>query len=474
APVVWLNSLPAAYNTYLFLAIILNCSCGYMFLRQTRCSILPALFGGLAIGLHPLALSNLEAIQLVPLWGILLTLGSILRLHQTPNAKSTVMLAASFIITVMLCIHHALFLALLLPVCLATLSIHNTKKQRHRFAVALAIAALLCTICIGPFLWQMHQAHNQEGFDRSLDSVRVLSASWRDWTPSACFVSFENLTGKTLLPGWLRLCLAVAAILLTQKRRRATNHFLVGLTVCSILFSFGANIAIGDWSLWESVSSFLSPLSRVRSPYRFAYFAQLGVLLLAAHGVNELFRRRQVLLNLAQRNRKFAKWKFLVTPACALASIILCFEVPPPKNFLSHPPLQIHSPAWVEFVKTNSEPTDSLLCLPVCRDASEWSHETSTRWMLYGVQHQRPILNGYSGFAPKTWIKLRKELRKSKWPPDVFSQLREKRTKFIVVNKDTNRVNLQQYTDELKQVADYDRFSVWQLTSKPVQPHPEP
>ena len=60
APVVWLISIPAGYNAYLFFSVTMNLAAGYWFLRNCRCSFLPSLAGGIAIALHPLAIDNIE------------------------------------------------------------------------------------------------------------------------------------------------------------------------------------------------------------------------------------------------------------------------------------------------------------------------------------------------------------------------------------------------------------------------------
>lgn len=481
APVVWLISIPAGYNAYLFFSVTMNLAAGYWFLRNCRCSFLPSLAGGIAIALHPLAIDNIEAIQLLPMWGILIFLRGFIGIWQSPSLKHGLMLSLGFIGTTLSCIHHALFLAILVPVLILALVFYDRWPTRREQAINKryrksifwgSLGVILISLAIGPMLYKMHQIHQQYDFERDIERVQVLSASLDSWTASQTLrVSLSDGSSFHLLPGWIRTCLAGLGLLICSRRSRPAVIMLAALVTSSFLLSFGANIgwsSAAENSLWNLACEWFSPLSRVRSPYRFAYFTQLGIILLAAIASNQiLLAARLRWWEMRRRGEQVLQIRQLGRHALGLFLVVaVAVEILPPQCYLTQPPLAEFTPDWAYFLRTQSNAEDRVLCLPVAKDAAEISHEISTKWMLYGAQHSCVILNGYSGFTPKPWIDLRKQLRQKKWPQSTFDRLRAIETKFIVVRRDLTKVDLAQYFEQVERIFQDERYEVWRLIAK--------
>lgn len=478
APVVWLISIPAGYNAYLFFSVTMNLAVGYWFLRSFRCSFLPSIAGGIAIALHPLAIENIEAIQLLPMWGILIFFRGFIGLWQSPSLKYCLLFSLGFICTTFCCIHHAFFLVILVPALILasifsdrwpTRSEHATNKRYRKSILWGSLGVVLIALAVGPMLYKMHQIHQQYDFERDIERVQVLSGSLWNWTASQTLgISLSDDSGFRLLPGWIRTCLAGLGILICFRGTRHLVVMLTALITSSFFLSFGANFGWSDSpenSLWSLACEWFSPLSRVRSPYRFAYFTQLGIILLAAIASNQILRAAKLSRSrMRRRGEQVFQTQYLGRQALGLFLVIaMAVEILPPQTFLTHPPLAEFTPDWAYFLRTQSNPEDRVLCLPVAKDASEISQEISTRWMLFGAQHSCVILNGYSGFTPKPWIDLRKQLRQKQWPETTFDRLRAIETKFIVVRRDLTKVDLAQYVEQVERIFQDERHEVWRL-----------
>ncbi len=481
APVVWLISIPAGYNAYVFFSVTMNLAVGYWFLRSCRCSLFPSIAGGIAIALHPLAIENIEAIQLLPMWGILIFLRGFIGLWQSPSLHYCLVLSLGFIGTTLCCIHHAFFLVILVPVLIlgcilndrGSIRREQAINKRYRKSIVWgSLSLILISLAIGPMLYKMHQIHQQYEFERDIERVQVLSASLSSWTTSQTLgISLSDSSSFHLLPGWIRTCLAGLGIFICFRRSRHLVVLLAALVTSSFLLSFGANIGwsnSAEKSLWNLACEWFSPLSRVRSPYRFAYFTQLGVILLAAIASNHILRTARLsCLEMRRRGEQVLQIRSLGRQALGLfLAVVVAVEILPPPCYLTQPPLAEFTADWAYFLRTQSTPEDRVLCLPVAKDAAEISHEISTKWMLYGAQHSCVLLNGYSGFTPKPWIDLRKQLRQKEWPQATFDRLRAIETKFLVVRRDLSEVDLSQHIEQVERIFQDERFEVWRFIAR--------
>ncbi|MDA0920722.1 MAG: hypothetical protein O2945_16745, partial [Planctomycetota bacterium] len=74
-----------------------------------------------------------------------------------------------------------------------------------------------------------------------------------------------------------------------------------------------------------------------------------------------------------------------------------------------------------------------VLCLPLAPGNRVSDFDLTARWMYYGTFHARPMVNGYSGFFPRSYFKLRSEIGNKFPDADMVNRLRELRVSFVVV-----------------------------------------
>ena len=433
APIVYATGSPiAAYNTYVLLTLILNGLFAWRLLLTLGCPRYTAMFGSMAVLLHPLALQNMEALQLLALWPILWTWNTWLNFRRQPTTRRGLTLGLCLALTAATSIHHAVFsLIVLIPSALFSSPFAFDQKTTRGLAVAFAVALALLLPCI----WPMYSLLRENTLPRPLHIVQSLSAEPVDWltTQPTTVLPLQHFETADfpLLPGLLRSSFALAAIWTVTSRHRFAFRFLVWVLMTSWLLSFGANIELLGWNAWDWFASRVPGMSGIRSPYRFAYFTQLAALLLASMTVGQWCRQ------LRRTYRKTSSsWARVAASIAALwLLVVLAFEVWPSRSYVSFPPHPGHKEAWIEFLKGRNPDQESLLCLPVARDSTERANEIETLWMMYSTIHKLPILNGYSGFSPTAWSNLQKALRSSPFSAETLEQARRQGATLLAIRR---------------------------------------
>ena len=480
APLIRLfgTAIPA-YNALVFFTLVLNGVFARKLLVEIGCTRTVALFGGLSLCFHPLALQNLEAVQLAAIWPCLWCISLIIRFTSKPTVATGSLLGLSVSLQCFFCMHHLLFWCILLAI-VGWLALRQLALRK---AIPGLLAALATCVCLaGPIVFRVSQTHAEYEFTRSEDIVRVLSANYGDWLTSQNF-AWTSLWGLPeanfpLLPGACRVFLAGLCFFLLRRRIKLAHQLLFAIAAVSVLLSFGARLSIGQFNLWEVAAHWFSPLGSVRSPYRFAYFAQMAILLLASISldlvVRKLIPKRSTEKQIdnsgeSQTSGSSVRRFFGTTCVCGLL-LLLVLEVRPPQSYLSYPPSPSRQEAWVKHIQ-RSVPWDSpLLCLPVAEFNTEADQQRETTWMMYATLHTRPIVNGYSGFSPPFWLDLRSKLREDQIDDRVFSQLRSEGIRFLVLRTDLPTSAkylrwLDQYVSETKQTYRDDRYSVYEIVA---------
>ncbi len=432
APLVWYADSPVpAYNSYLIASLVLNGWFAARLLAVLHCQPMTQFFGGLAILLHPLALQNIEAIQLVPLWGALWTMTNIMRLGRKPSWQNGIWTGIALASVAATSIHQALLLSILVVSSLALLAMcyvlanlclpglrglnRNLPTYSWRaVATAWGLAGLTSVILLLPLVGPMALIQSSYAVERPPELVVSLSANLRSWSTAPSNSVFRAIPllktadpgqfPEPLLPGWLSPGLALIGLSQWGRQRRIVcfgRQLLWAIAVFSFAFSFGPGLEFGNWNPWNWIAEHFSPVARIRSPYRFAYFTQVSIILLACLASDRFVGKRSVCGNRFQHLSPQRAWTRLLASVCLL--MILAFENIPGQVRLVFPPTYVpNEHGWVNFLAETKD-TAAILCLPTARGINESSQESVTLWMYYATQHRLPILNGYSGFTPSQW-----------------------------------------------------------------------
>ena len=294
---------------------------------------------------------------------------------------------------------------------------------RNLFHSKLAVVTLFLLVLGGILYVQALRNHQSlAGFSRSQYQQLELSADLKDWltVPKRSLTNQlltwfgldDSLTkpqpkvdmgGSTsifaLSPGWCRVILALVSIVfacfgLCQHR---TTSSLLGLSqltlgLCCIL-AWAIVLSMGPASWMNIPSPFtclawtFGPLEQMRSPFRFAYWGQSLVIVLAAIAIHWMDQ----LLRPAEPRTATRGWKSqAATCMTVILGLIAALEVPPSRSMLFDVPHVMMEQTWLEVMRQNTSEKAPVLCLPCAQDPSEISQQRDALWMLYATLHRRP------------------------------------------------------------------------------------
>jgi hypothetical protein len=431
APIVWITgSAVIGYKAWLFLSFFLNGFFTARLLRRLGYSTFLQLVGATAIMLTPVVHQRIDVVQLVPVWGIIWFWSSLFDLAKAPGWRTTIQTGLSFATCFALCVHHSLFLSLLTPFA-SLVFIPLLAGRRFLFA---SIGALAIG-CLGvlPIILPIRAAAKENEFARHEKLVQQMSATPRHYlvSPANSLISFKQFKGpnsRQFCVGWIRMSLAFIGIgygIVVGCRRRWIV-FLSITAAFAFAFSQGFNLHLGDWKPWQTLCEHLPGFGQVRSVFRFAWFVQLAVILLAVEGAAALH---------AVYHRWFQQaWsRTALTCLVVVPGLLLAAEIWPETPTRGGTPNTSEHAGWTQFLREHSPAGKSIACLPFATGRKVHDFDTTTRWMCCGLKHGVPMLNGYSGFFPQSYLNLQTLVNKSFPSTEVLEKFASINVGYLVV-----------------------------------------
>lgn len=458
APLVWFQGdAILAYNVYLLITLWLNGLLTFRLLSEQNYTAWSAGVAGIVTQIIPYAAWQLGVLQLTQLWPSLWTMACALKLMRAPTWRTALELGLAYAITYASCNYHGLFLAVLLPFA----GLWGLNRQWLKFSswLKVLLAAVVAGGLLAPIVTEQLAQSRAHHWQRDDVTVRNLSAKWRDYTDTPSYQWLESWEDEAsvrhelwpLGPGWLKLiaaaCGLILGLLLPGYRRWTIVVMTFGLL--AVWYSLGPEFAVWNISPYGLLREHVPGFGQIRSPFRFALFVQLAVTWLAALLIERLIPRVRVqppdvsaedawLVDAGliattpqppQRGFFWLRWSSaVVIGICLIAETRPLYQ---PLHVLSlHDPL----PPWVEYVREELPAGVPIACLPMSFGTAVDDYETETQWMIWGLIHKHPILNGYSGYFPTEYVTLKDEL--IKFPDQGAPGLVKLRARYVVVRRD--------------------------------------
>ncbi len=336
------------------------------------------------------------------------------RLLEAPAWRRAALLGALAALQALTSNYLLVFTAIALAVSAAARPADWLYPWSWRVVSRLAAAAVIGAILVAPFLVPYYLAQREQGLTRSLDEVALYSATWRDYVSTAGRLhyaawSHRYLDGPaSLFPGVAGILLALVALVAGRawKDPRARMCTLAGIV--GLALSFGPALPGYAW-----VYQAFPLLQGVRAAARFGFLALVGVAVLAAFGTAWLERRWG-------RHRAWMGGVALLLLAIhgeALRAPLVyrTFEgIPPVYDAIAADPDAVV--AEFPFFPVEG----------VFRNAA---------YLLNSTAHWRPLVNGYSGFTPPSYVDNARALRA--FPDEVSrARLRALGVTYVVVHFD--------------------------------------
>ena len=433
APVIWITgSRILAYNIYIWISLALNGLFAQRLAQTFGMGRWTALWAGTAMVLLPIVHWQLGISQLAPLWAILWTLTAIEQLCRTPTKRNGLTLGIAASLAFVTCMHHGLFLAILLIGAAPTLWRHWIRpKEIKCWGLALGVA-LIFTV---PFVSQVKSVTDIHAIEWEKDLIADFSPKVTDYLHafSDPYLRFNFDAGKTgpqfLSPGAIKYLLAIVGIVfgLRNPQFRRWASFLLAIAILAFFLSLGPNLRLGDFQPWWWLSEHVPGFDRVRTVMRFAFFVQISVIIFAALGINGLYQwsRERFTKPVSQTASQLA--------VAAIAFTALANGYPKKRRWANIPDVNHHQ-NWLEYVEKNTPADQGILCLPVApRRALDLDYLGTTEFMYLGTFHKTPIFNGYSSHFPEHYRYLRSEILAGFPTPSILHQCYTGKVKHIVV-----------------------------------------
>jgi hypothetical protein len=414
APFIRLGVSPLLMvNVLWFVSMIASAGGMYLLARRLTGSTLGAIIAAVIFTFAPYRTEHNMHLELNWAQWIPLTLWSLHRALSEDRFADGLLAGVFVVLQLLSCIYYAMYLLLLLPLFgLGGLMLYRGKYSWRPLAGFVVGGAILVAVAIpysAPYRANVHTVGTRAEFE---------IASWSATAGSFVATTPENLLYGRLteefggseardFPGVIAIVLLVIA-LLPPYNNPTRLLYLLGLA-----FAVEACLGMNGW-LYPLLLRYVTSLNGLRAPGRMGIFvlATLGVL--AAYGVARV-----------QGWLRSARLRLAVpVVACALLGVeymttpLVIWRLPtkPPSIYewvskLPHPTL------IAEFPMLHADPF----------------------YMYFSTMHWQPMLNGYSGFRPSSYIEMVARFEKS-FPDDrTMDELRRRGVRTIIVHKELFR-----------------------------------
>lgn len=429
APLIWLGTPPVlVHNLMLYGAMAMSGVAMFALVQYLTGSRGAALLSGVIFAFPPYRFEHIMHMELQ--WVMWVPL-AFLALHRTIDrgrVRDGLATGAAVALQTLSSIYYGIFLATLLPISGVLLQFGRNRPNIRRTMIALAAGAILAVAVIGPYARPYLLARDRVG-ERPTGQIRTFAARPADYL----LVPRENwLYGRwqergegerRLFPGAVALLLGVVAVFLRPPSRVIVVYGLAAVV------AFEASLGFRGY-VYSFLYSYVSPFRGLRAPARLGIFVVFFLAVLSGFGYSflaaTLRRRARVILLLILLSA-------IVLEDFTPVPLVVYPNTAPPVYRL----LASRSPGVVaEF------PMPTIDTLP----------GPDPKYSYMSTFHWKPLVNGYSGFYPPTYLRRIQALRRF---PEPFSLrlLRDDGVRYLLIHQSGYADDLDTYNEILSTLA---------------------
>ena len=421
APLIWVDVSPVlAYNLLLIAGMALTGWVMSLVIHRWTGSRIAGLISGSLVAFNAFTLTRFPQIQDQHLEFLPLALWALDRLLRVPSVRHALSLAGWFVLQALTSGYWLLFTTVAIVTGAAARPGEWMVRTRRSFVPYAALAGLVAGVMMLPFLIPYWTVSREQGLTRSLAEVGLYSAHIRNYLATGGRVHFDAWShtffasgGDALFPGVVALSLTAVAVGSGVAFRDVRARMALAFGVVAVALSFGPAFP-GYAVLYE-----VFPLMRgIRGASRFGQLFLVAIAILSGFG---WVRLRQALVRAAMPT---ARTVVLTLGATVLVGVNgEAVRVPIPYTEYRGIPAVLD-----EFPSTGNRAV--LAFFPFY--PLEAVYENS-RYMLYSTRSFTPMLNGYSGFTPQSYLRHVEALRPFPDPASI-DYLREVGVTHVVVD----------------------------------------
>ncbi len=391
APLIWAGLSPVlVYNLLLMSGLALTGWVMSLTMHDWTGSRMAGLISGSLVAFNAFTLTRLPQLQDQHLYFLPLALCALDRLVRVPSLRHAMSLAGWFVLQALTTGYWLLFATVAMVVGAAARVGEWSAPARRAFVPYAMLAGLVAGVVMLPFLMPYWTVSREQGLTRDLDEVAQFSAHFSSYLATTSWVhygawSHRFFEAEALFPGVLGLSLAAAAVGSGVAFRDVRARMALAFGVAAFALSFGPAMP-GYTMLYDLVPL----LTGIRGASRFGQLWLVALAILAGFG--------WVTLRDAVARAAIPSARRLLVPlgAAVLVGVHAEALVAP----IEYVEFEGIPPVWDELQTTGE---DAVLAFFPFYDLENVS--VNARYMLRSTGSFRPMLNGYSGFTPQSYLR---------------------------------------------------------------------
>jgi len=364
------------YNLLLMSGFLLSGIAAALLVERLTGSSAAGFVAGIVFGFYPYHFEHYSHLELQMMQWMPLSLLAMHRFVETRAARYAIAAAVCAAAQLYSSMYYGVFFAIYAVVVLATL-IATRRPPLKRMLAPAAIAGGMAILIALPLIRPYREATKTKG-ERGRAEVAAYSANRLDYLRAhfrSALYGTRMLSGReperALFPGVVPIALAVAG--LTPPLGAVRLAYVAGLLV-----AFDGSLGFNGYS-YPYLYDWFSPIRGLRVPARFSVLVGLSLAVLAGFGVRRLMA--------LPRRRLGTQAVFAVAILTSIANV---WPVLPLVPVWPEPPPVYGALSNARHVV--------LAEFPVFPD-----YAYNTPYMYFSLWHWAPMMNGYSGFMPKSF-----------------------------------------------------------------------
>jgi len=385
APLQWAGARPlVVYNVLLLSTFVLNGLAAYVLVYRVAGSYAAGLLAGVIFAFSPYRFEHFDHLEMQLSFWIPLAVLAWHRAVERQTTRACLMVSALVAAQVFSCIYYGVFLITSLATMTAFWFWRAPMKAVRAGTLMLLPAMVAFAIYSLPYL-----GNRERVGDRPAGEIAGYSAELTDFVSAPRTNRLYGWTDsfgapeRHLFPGLVAVSLLVVGLWPPLDRQRAIH-------AAALALAFQLALGSNGW-IYDLLYEWVLPYRGLRVPARADILVVLGTAVLAGYGMARLARR-------------LGRWRG--APA-VLALVVGLASL----EYWSKPALQdVDQRVSPWYTMLGTLPDAVVFEWPVTVPWRIWNMVDVT-YMYRSTLHWRPLLNGYSGFYPQSYIKLLYEMR---------------------------------------------------------------
>ena len=306
------------------------------------------------------------------------------RLIVERRAGNAVMLGVAFALQALTSLYFFVFSVWWLALALVARLGELLRRNAVKAVLALALAAVVTAVLLSPYLLAYDRVHRETGYERTILHAQNGAAAWQDYVTTFSRLHYSRWSYRfaaasvmPAFPGVTAMVLVVLAVVSAETRRsprvRMCAVAAIGCAALSLL---------PRTRLFALVYPLLPGVITIRVMARLEQVVLLMLAVLAGFGAAVLQRRL----------RPWRAWPAVAVAVCALVNLEAL-----------HAPLRFRVFNEVPRIYDLLAGARAAVVVELPFIPPD-VYAANAGYVLNSTRHWRPILNGYAGFQPRSYV----------------------------------------------------------------------